>query len=514
MTGLCRAVALSLLLSAPAWGQAAPVPQRPVDEAWRPAYHFTPPRHWMNDPNGLVHYRGVWHLFYQHYPDATVWGPMHWGHAISRDLVHWTDLPIALAPDAHGMIFSGSAVVDWHNTTGFSHNGRPPLVAIFTYHDAAAEKAGRAPQSQGLAYSVDGGMHWTKYAGNPVLLPKADQHDFRDPKVFWHAASHRWVMALAVGDHTEFYGSPDLKRWHWLSAFGQGVGAHGGVWECPDLLPLRVAETGQAKWVLLQSSNPGGPNGGSATQYFVGDFDGTRFTPDPGQGVRWLDWGRDDYASVAWSDVPGRTVTLGWMNDWDYGQKVPTGTWRSAMTLPRELTLHRTAGGLALASQPVRELHALEGAPIHLPAGPLVGETPVPLAPDLVMAVKLEAEFAVPAAPTRVGLALSNAGGDVYRFGYDAAGDRYVSDRSHAGDASFSDKFASIDSAPRAGGGRTIRITLYVDRASVEAFADGGRTAMTTTLFPHTPYTRLGAYAEGGSARLLSLTAVPIHRAR
>jgi fructan beta-fructosidase len=485
-----------------------------ASEPLRPAFHFTPPAHWMNDPNGLVYYRGLYHLFYQYNPDGTVWGPMHWGHAVSGDLVHWQDRPIALSPDTHGAIFSGSVVVDWHNTSGFSHDRNPPLVAIFTYHDEAAKHAGKPPQSQGLAYSLDGGESWTKYAGNPVLVPDAGQPDFRDPKVFWHAPTHSWIMALAVGDHAEFFGSPDFRNWHRLSRFGQGLGAHGGVWECPDLLPLRVAGTRQTKWVLLQSVNPGGPNGGSATQYFVGDFNGRTFTPDPAfarsiaaSGPRWIDWGRDNYAGVAWSDLPkadGRTVTIGWMNNWDYGEKTPTRAWRSAMTLPRTLTLHRAAaGGYVLRSQPVRELRALQGRAVTLHARSLAGEMPIALPANAVSQSRIDLAFAVPSGRARVGMILSNALGDRYRFTYDAQTRRFVSDRTRSGLVDFAGNFASVDTAPRSARTRIVRMSFIIDHSSVEAFLDRGETVMTTALFPREPYTQVRLIAAGGRAKLI-----------
>ena len=410
MSRLHRLLVLPLAaLAVPASAQApvaAPaIPTRQPNEPLRPAYHFTPPAHWMNDPNGLVYYRGLYHLFYQYNPDATVWGPMHWGHAVSRDLVHWQDRPIALAPDANGMIFSGSAAVDWHNTSGLSHDGAPPLLALFTYDNPAARKAGQPSQSQGLAYSLDAGETWRKYAANPVLRADAGQADFRDPKVFWHAPTKSWVMALAVGDHAELFGSSNLARWHRLSRFGGGLGAHGGVWECPDLLPIAVEGSTRTRWVLIQSVNPGGPNGGSATQYFVGDFNGTTFTPDPAfvrsiaaHGPRWIDWGRDNYAGVAWSDLPRtdpRTIMIGWMNNWDYGQKTPTGTWRSAMTLPRELSLYRLGdGSMALRQRPVREIRALERPLVTLPARNLAGASTVAVPGESVSRAHIELSFA------------------------------------------------------------------------------------------------------------------------
>jgi fructan beta-fructosidase len=354
-----------------------------------------------------------------------------------------------------------------------------------------------------------------------VLSPAAGQKDFRDPKVFWHAPSHAWVMALAVGDHTDFFASPDLKQWHRLSSFGQGLGPRVGVWECPDLVPLSVAGTKQTKWVLIQSFNPGGPNGGSATQYFVGDFDGKTFTLDPAfardraaSGPRWLDWGRDNYAGVTWSGLPrrdGRTIMIGWMNNWDYGEKTPTGTWRSAMTLPRELSLHRTpGGGYALRAVPAREVRALEGRPLILGAQPLPGTLDVPLPARDVAQARVDLAVALGAGTPTVGIELVNRLGDRYRFSYDARARTFISDRTASGLVDFARGFASVDKAPRSGGGRVLRMSFYIDHSSVEAFLDQGQTVMTTALFPRTPYTGLRIFAHGGTARLLSARAVPM----
>ena len=284
-------------------------------EPYRPQFHFTPPSQWMNDPNGLVYHQGVYHLFYQHYPDSTVWGPMHWGHAVSSDLIKWQHKPIALYPDELGLIFSGSAVVDVANSSGFGTSENPPLVAIFTYHLMDGEQAGRKDfQTQGIAYSLDNGERWFKYEGNPVIQNN-DIKDFRDPKVFWHEPTQQWILTLVAGDHAKFYKSTNLKDWTLLSEFGKTQGAHGGVWECPDLFELPVAGSQEKKWVLLISMNPGAPNGGSGTQYFVGDFDGTSFTTDQ-TNARWIDQGRDNYAGVTFNNMPNdERVFIGWMSN-------------------------------------------------------------------------------------------------------------------------------------------------------------------------------------------------------
>ncbi|HKK42016.1 MAG TPA: glycoside hydrolase family 32 protein, partial [Bacteroidales bacterium] len=260
-------------------------------------YHFSPEKHWMNDPNGLVWFEGEYHLFYQYYPDSTVWGPMHWGHAVSKDLVHWKNLPVALYPDSLGYIFSGSAVIDNNNSSGLQSGDYPPMIAVFTQHSEKRLKEGRSDyQNQSIAFSNDKGRTFTKYAHNPVIANPGEK-DFRDPKVIRIDSLNKWVMVLAAGQKVEFFGSENLIKWEHMSDFGNDIGAHGGVWECPDLFPLRNGDS--TKWVLLVSINPGGPNGGSATQYFTGDFNGTKFIPDASQdSTMWLDYGPDDYAGV------------------------------------------------------------------------------------------------------------------------------------------------------------------------------------------------------------------------
>ncbi len=330
-------------------------------EKYRPQFHFSPETGWMNDPNGMVFYEGEYHLFYQYYPDSTVWGPMHWGHAVSTNMVNWTHLPVALYPDPLGYIFSGSAVADTENTSGFGTDENHPLVAIFTYHNSEAEKGGSVTfQNQGIAWSLDKGRTWTKYSGNPVLQ-NPGKRDFRDPKVFWHKESGKWIMILAVHDRVNLFSSADLKSWSFESEFGMDAGAHEGVWECPDLFPLKVEGRSDTIWVMLVSINPGGPNGGSATQYFTGKFDGKKFIAHEND-VKWIDWGTDNYAGVTWSGIPetdGRRLFLGWMSNWNYATVVPTTVWRSAMTIPRELTLSYENGNYILISIPVSELKIL-----------------------------------------------------------------------------------------------------------------------------------------------------------
>ena len=329
------------------------------DEPYRLQYHFSPPAKWMNDPNGLVYNDGVYHLFYQYYPDDIVWGPMHWGHATSKDMVHWEHKPIALYPDEHGLIFSGSAVVDHDNTSGFGKDGVAPLVAIFTYHLMEGEQAGRTDfQTQGIAYSLDNGDTWTKYEGNPVIGNDGIK-DFRDPKVFWDKTTEQWVMVLVAGDHAKFYKSPNLKDWVHMSDFGKDKGAHGGVWECPDLFKLRIHGSYDARWVLLISINPGAPNGGSGTQYFIGDWDGETFTTDQEEPL-WIDYGTDNYAGVTYNNEPNQErLFIGWMSNWNYARNTPTEVWRSSMTLPRSLKLKEFKEGLRLTNYPYDKVDTL-----------------------------------------------------------------------------------------------------------------------------------------------------------
>jgi fructan beta-fructosidase len=434
---------------------------------------------------------------------------MHWGHAVSRDLVHWDNLPIALFPDRHGTIFSGSAVVDAGNTAGFGANGASPLVAMFTYHDHLAEKLGRTDfQSQGLAYSLDRGRNWTKYALNPVI-PNPGSRDFRDPKVFWYAPTHAWIVTLAVHDHVAFYSSPDLKTWTHESDFGQEFGAHTGVWECPDLIeamPGSVAGAGrEPRAVLLVSINPGGPNGGSATQYFVGRFDGHRFTVErphaAGEAAAlWVDYGTDDYAGSTWSGAkPGdaRQLFLGWMSNWQYGAQVPTQPWRSAMTLPRELRLVDGPNGPELRSLPVAELAALRQAQTLVAAAKKVRD--VELAPHAAGAAaglrELELRLRTRDA-NLVELTFGNAGGERTVFRINKAEHCYEVDRSASGAVDFNAVFKNLQTAPLAGTAASVLVHAYVDRSSVELFIDDGAAVFTTSVFPSAPYDKITLSAD------------------
>lgn len=443
-------------------------------EKYRPSFHFSPKAYWMNDPNGMVYYKGVYHLFFQYHPGGTTWGPMHWGHATSKDMINWREKPIALYPDSLGTIFSGSAVIDKNNTAGFGKNA---MVAIFTHHNKHIEdqKTGRH-QYQSLAYSIDEGKTWTKYKGNPVL-PNPGIWDFRDPKVMWHAATGKWIMTLATKDRITFYSSPNLKKWTKESEFGEKLGAHGGVWECPDLFPLEL--NGKTHWVLLVSINPGGPNGGSATQYFTGDFDGKTFKPDS-EKQKWMDYGTDNYAGVTFSNTGARKVLMGWMNNWNYANVVPTGSWRGATTLPRDLTLKKVDDEIYLASVPVTEVSKLEKVVFKREG--LTGINSLDLSAGLKQGKGTRIEMQVNS-PGDFNIELGDGKNQKLIIGFEQ-NKGYFIDRSNAGNAEFEKNFAKKHFSPRISNTDYKKIVIFIDAASVELFADGGLTAMTEVFFP------------------------------
>ncbi|MFD0763931.1 glycoside hydrolase family 32 protein [Mucilaginibacter lutimaris] len=472
--------------------QAQKAASKLYHEPYRLQAHFSPKEKWTNDPNGMVYYKGTYHLFFQHYPKASVWGPMHWGHAVSKDLIHWKQMPIALYPDKLGYIFSGSVVVDENNTSGFGTKDKPAMVAIFTHHNPKGEKANTSAfQNQSLAYSLNEGVTWVKYLGNPVLKNPGIK-DFRDPKVFWYAKDKKWVMSLATKDRITFYSSPNLKDWKKESDFGQMLGAHGGVWECPDLFPLKL--NGKEYWVLLVSINPGGPNKGSATQYFVGHFDGKNFTPSSNQ-TKWIDYGPDDYAGVTFGNTGNRKVFLGWMGNWMYANEVPTVKWRNAMTIPRELSLKLAAGDIYLASTPVKELNKIATQTLDVDALQLAKNN------NIFSVIKQTPTQYVlkfnTAAVKDYAVVLSNAYGEKLVVGYDAANSRYYIDRTKAGQSAFNKQFAAIAYVPRVSLLPTSNFELLVDVSSVELFADGGLSTLTGIYFPKKPYTSLGIINNG-----------------
>ena len=455
-------------------------------EAFRPTWHFSPAYGWMNDPNGLVYKDGEWHLFFQYNPYGSMWGNMTWGHAVSRDLVHWEELPPAIWADPLGSVFSGSAVVDPTGAAGF---GRDAIVAMYT-------SAG-TNQTQSLAGSTDGGRTFTKYAGNPVIT--ADIPDFRDPKMFFDARTGRWNVVLASGQEVRFYSSDDFRNWTYESSFGTGYGAHGGVWECPDLVKLPFE--GREKYVLIVNINPGGPFGGSATQYFVGDYDGHRFIPDEAPEVtRWMDYGKDHYATVTWSNAPdGRIVAIPWMSNWQYANAVPTRQFRSANGAPRDLSLVRSGGAAVLRSAPSPELLALRGPAAKVRAG----AKPASLFASPRQAYELVVRFTAPKRG-EAAFILSNAAGEQVRCAYDAAAGTFTMDRTTTGASAFSEAFPAVTVAPTAAAGR-IELRILVDACSIEAF--GPDFAMTNLVFPSAPYDTIRS---DGSVRL-DVTVYPLN---
>ena len=456
-------------------------------EPYRPQFHFTPEKNWMNDPNGLVYHEGVYHLFYQYYPEDIVWGPMHWGHATSKDLMHWEHKPIALFPDEHGLIFSGSAVLDAENTSGLGTVDKPALVAIFTYHLMEGEKAGRTDfQTQGIAYSLDNGDTWTKYSGNPVIGNDGVK-DFRDPKVFWNESEKLWTMLLVAGDHLQIWNSPNLKEWEKVSEFGKEQGAHGGVWECPDLFKLKVEGTDEEKWVLLISINPGAPNGGSGTQYFIGDFDGKTFTSD--QKIdRWLDWGTDNYAGVTFNHSPNaERIFIGWMSNWSYARDTPTDTWRSAMTLPRTLSLGKFGKSYDLINYPVESLSKI------IKAG---SKTAIEIGGDSKEIIPFEglqqSEVRFNTSSRNFQISYKNQSDEQLIVTMNGEKKEFSVDRSKSGKIDFQDDFGStmqmpLENLPEG----EIEVRILMDWSSVEVFINRGQYVMTAQLFPNEAYNTL-----------------------
>ena len=429
-------------------------------ERFRPLYHHTPLYGWMNDPNGMFYKDGVWHLYYQWNPYGSQWENMTWGHSTSRDLIHWEVQPQAIEADGLGAIFSGSCVTNGHD-----------VVAFYT-------SAGQH-QTQSMAVSKDEGRTFQKYAGNPVLT--SDVPDFRDPKVFWNEDARVWNLILAAGQEMRIYSSKDLKAWKYESSFGKEYGNHGGVWECPDLFPL-TTPNGQRKWVLLCNINPGGPFGGSATQYFVGDFDGHRFTCESMPKVtKWLDYGKDHYATVSFYNAPdNRRVVLAWMSNWQYANQAPTKQFRSANSIPRDLGLFTHGEETYVSVVPSKEMLAVRGEKLKKPAA----------ACEVVVDVK----------GTMV-LTLSNAKGEELTLRYDAQQQTLAMDRTKSGDVSFSEAFPCVTTAPTYGTIRQLR--LFVDNCSVEAFDAEGKVAMTNLVFPSEPYNTMKV--QGGKATVYEI---------
>ncbi len=434
-------------------------------EHFRPLYHHTPVYGWMNDPNGMFYKDGVWHLYYQYNPYGSQWENMHWGHSTSKDLLHWEAQPLTFEPDWLGSIFSGSCIT----------NGNE-VVAFYT-------SAGMS-QTQSMAVSKDNGRTFKKYEGNPVIT--SDKPDFRDPNVFWYEPTKRWVMILAVGQEMQLYSSADLKAWKYESSFGQEYGNHGGVWECPDLfeLPLTSAkgQTEGKKWVLVCNINPGGPFGGSATQYFVGQFDGHKFTCESMPKVtKWMDYGKDHYATVSFYNAPeNRRVVLAWMSNWQYANQVPTKQFRSANSIARDLGLFTCGEETYVSVVPSKEMLAARGAKLKKPTE----------ACEIVIDMKNQTE-----------IVLSNAKGEQVTMTYDAAKQTFAMDRTKSGDVSFSEAFPCVTEAPTYGNIKQLR--LFIDRCSIEAFDADGKMAMTNLVFPSEPYNTIKV--KGGKATIYEI---------
>ncbi|MED1205973.1 glycoside hydrolase family 32 protein [Heyndrickxia acidicola] len=478
-----------------------------VLETFRPQFHFTPKSNWMNDPNGMVYYAGEYHLFYQYHPFGTTWGPMHWGHAVSKDLMSWEHLTIALAPDENGAIFSGSAVVDWNDTTGFFHGGSG-LVAIFTHADLYPN-SDRPRQRQSLAYSTDQGRTWIKYEGNPVLTEESIT-DFRDPKVFWHEKTNKWIMILAAGDHVRFYTSLNLKDWHFASEFGTESGSHAGVWECPDLFELPVdGDKFNSKWVMLVSiGNDPAYAEGSRTQYFIGDFNGITFTNENGDDtVLWLDHGRDNYAGVTWSDIPpedGRRLFIGWMSNWRYANETPTEAWRSSMTLPRELTLCETSAGVRLFQTPVAEVETIRQEKHYWDCLTIAPEENIL---SDVMGDKLEIIAEMELHSSReFGFKIRKSEIEETVIGYNAVEETLFIDRVKSGVSYFNEDFPCRHGFSLKAKNNRVRLHLFVDSASVEVFVNDGELVLTDQIFPDPTSKGLELYTKDGKVKLISLT--------
>lgn len=466
-------------------------------ESFRPVYHHTPAYGWMNDPNGMFYKDGVYHLYFQYNPYGSVWGNMHWGHSTSTDLMHWKFEGCAIVPDAWGAIFSGSCVVDHENTAGF---GKEAVVAFYT---SAKSTPWGDIQMQSMAYSLDNGKTFTKYEGNPILT--SSEKDFRDPKVFWYAPGKHWIMILAVGQHMEIYSSVNLKEWKKESEFGAMQGAHGGVWECPDLVEIPVEGTREKKWVLICNLNPGGPFGGSAAQYFVGSFDGKKFVNESPTQTKWMDWGKDNYATVTWNNAPdGRCIALGWMSNWQYANNVPTRQYRSANTLARDLTLYREGQELYLKSTPSSEVKKARGKKVSIPSFKVSEKHEmVNLFEEKQGAYEVEIVIQN-AGASKIAFCLLNDKGEKVSMYYDLNRKQFVMDRSESGKVDFSKDFPAVTVAP-VNVDKELTLRLFVDRSSIEAFGEDGKFVMTNLVFPSQPYVKMCFEADKNEYAVKSL---------
>ena len=500
---------------------------------YRPSYHFTPLYGWMNDPNGMVYKDGEYHLYFQYNPYGSKWGNMHWGHAVSKDLVHWENLDPAIARDPVGHIFSGSSVVDKKNTAGF---GKDAIIAIYTNHSV------NHGEVQCIAYSNDNGRTFTKYEGNPVLTPFDGLKDFRDPKVFWYEKGKCWYMIVSADKETRFYKSKNLKKWTYVSAFGKGLGQQPCQYECPDFFQLPVnGDKKKMKWVMTMNINPGCWFGGSATEYFVGDFDGKNFTCPDAHDVKWLDWGKDHYATVTFSNTGDRVLGITWMSNWQYANLTPFKQNRGANGLPRELKLYEKNGKYYISEDVAPEVYALRKDTKDL------ADASVADAKDLKgVAANMEGAFEIgadvtPDANGIAGIEISNNKRERTMIYFDMKQGKVVMDRTESGLTDFGkqavphDIELAWDKQLAAEGKEPARITnsinykndfalatwaplslcedvkktyhvdIFVDKSSVELFVDGGRIAMTNLVFPVAPYENLKLYTQGGKAEFKNL---------
>ena len=472
--------------------------QTKAQNNFKPILHFSPKKNWLNDPNGLIYFKGEYHLFFQHNPNETVWGPMHWGHAVSKDLITWEELDIALWPDELGTIFSGSAVVDWDNTTGFFPD-EPGLVAIFTHH---LDRENKPPlQTQSLAYSHDRGRTWTKYEGNPVLKHPT-KIDFRDPKVFWHKQSKKWVMSLATGQSISFYSSLDLLDWEFESEFGEGIGCHDGVWECPDLFELPVEGSDEKKWVLIVSIGDNDKfDFGSRTQYFIGTFDGSKFVPDD-ESIKWLDFGKDNYAGVSFSDIPkedGRRIYVGWMSNWRYANQLPTIGWRNQMTLPRTLVVQKQNDSMTVIQKTVQELDlyfkramAFENEIIKETFEKDLDENQSAL--EIVANIKnLDSK--------QFGVVINHTDDQYTEIIIEPENKLMTLSREKSGIIDFSENFKN-DQLVELDDIDHINLRIIIDRSSIEVFVNDGFYALTSLIYPDQIGNNISFFAKGGEIKL------------
>ena len=489
---------------------------------YRPEYHHTPLYGWMNDANGLVYKDGEYHLYFQYNPYGSKWGNMHWGHSVSKDLVHWEHLNPAIARDTLGHIFSGSTVIDKNNSAGY---GKDAMIAFYT---SASDEHG---QIQCMAYSNDNGRTYTKYEKNPILTPFDGLKDFRDPKVFWYEPAQKWYMIVSADKNMRFYSSTDLKQWEYLSQFGEGYGVQPNQFECPDFIQLPVdGNKDNMKWVMIVNINPGCPFGGSATEYFIGDFDGKEFKCDTDKSVtKWLDFGKDHYATVCFSNTGDRIIAVPWMSNWQYANVTPIRQYRGANALPRELSLYTKNGEIYMAANVVKETEALRKSTRNVESLSVEGETVIDSITDgLNSGVELEMDI-VPGKAQTVGFDIMNAKGEKTKIYLDLKAGCAVMDRTESGLIAFGEKaephfkenhdrrktesinyindFALGTWAPLSlCEGKSYHLNVFVDKCSVELFVDGGRIAMTNLVFPTEVYNSLRFYTEGGKAEVKNLS--------